>query len=202
LFYILAIKGNSINFGDIYVNESRQLLFTMTNRHKQNCYRFEWPENQNITFSPRVGHLHANCAKDVSITFKASDSKYMKNESINCTLTKITFDVSTNEVKDWDDRMTIIKWVNEIITSQVAPSEVYRPSSGTTSITTTLPTKSQTIKKKVTDTEPEPHYTKLEENLSPLELVVSAKCDYSRYKCSSHVAKFKDTLMFQTRVYE
>ena len=197
-----AIKGNSINFGDIYINESRQLLFTMTNRHKQNCFRFEWPENSYIAFSPRIGHLHANCVKDVSVTFKSPEPKYMKKEIMHCTLTKIAFDVSANEVKDWDDRMTIIKWVNEVVMTQVSTNEVYRPSSATTSINTSLASKPLTIKKKVIDTEPEPHYTKIDDNLQQLELVVAAKCDYSRYKCSNHVAKFKDTLLFQTRVYE
>ena len=35
-----------------------------------------------------------------------------------------------------------------------------------------------------------------------LELFVTANCDYSKYRCKTNVIRFKDTLMFQTRVFE
>jgi hypothetical protein len=36
---VAAIKANSISFGDVYVNERKQLLFTMKNQSKTDCYR-------------------------------------------------------------------------------------------------------------------------------------------------------------------
>ena len=202
-FVLIAIKGDSINFGDIYINENKKLLFTMTNRNKTICYRFEWPENNWLSFSPRVGHLHCNCAKDIAVTFKSSEPKYMKKELINCLLTKITFEHPINEIKDWDDRMTVIKWVNEIVLNNNITNDINRPSSATTSsIIGTHTSKSHTIKKKITETEIEPQYSKYDDSIQSLQLYISANCDYSRYKCSSHVVRFKDTLMFQTRIFE
>ncbi len=60
----------------------------------------------------------------------------------------------------------------------------------------------QIIRKKVVEIEPEPRYIKSEENTQPLELFVTANCDYSKYRCKTNVIRFKDTLMFQTRVFE
>ncbi|RMZ93881.1 hydrocephalus-inducing -like protein, partial [Brachionus plicatilis] len=46
-----------------------------------------------------------------------------------------------------------------------------------------------------------PKFTKSDETIQPLEIFVSANCDYSRYRCKTSSIRFKDTLMFQTRVY-
>ena len=40
---VTALKCNSVSFGDVYINEKKQLLFTMKNISKTDCYRFEWP---------------------------------------------------------------------------------------------------------------------------------------------------------------
>lgn len=257
---VTALKSNSISFGDVYVNDKKQLLFTMKNQSKTDCYRFEWPgvsqltgSNSNmqqtresaaiqsqansidlgaqsqmgnqpvITFSPRIGHLHAGCAKDIKITFKSNETKFLRKELFLCNLTKISFDRPTSEVKDWDDRITLIKWVNEVVMNtqpsglasslnehpiSVAqkfndmnnlPGAVNQSVNGP--ILPTGPSK-QIIRKKVVEIEPEPRYTKSDENVQPLELFVTANCDYSKYRCKTNVIRFKDTLMFQTRVFE
>lgn len=136
---VSALKCNSISFGDVYINDKKQLLFTMKNQSRSECYRFEWPavaatltgmnsnaasgviqasesnlcDNTAVSFLPRVGHLHAGCAKDITVTFKSTDTKILKKELFTCILNKIIFDQPINEVKDWDDRMTMVKWVNE-----------------------------------------------------------------------------------------
>lgn len=60
----------------------------------------------------------------------------------------------------------------------------------------------QIVKKKVVEIEPEPKHVKLDENVLPLELLINANCDFCRYRCRVNSIRFKDTLMFQTRVYE
>jgi len=55
----LVSLSNIINFGEIHLNESRQILFSITNHHQKDSIRFEWPEHSQCTFSPRIGHLHA-----------------------------------------------------------------------------------------------------------------------------------------------
>jgi len=54
----------------------------------------------------------------------------------------------------------------------------------------------------VIEVEPEPRHQRSEEASSPLELFLSATCDYAKYKCRTGSVRFKDTLMLQTRVYE
>jgi hydrocephalus-inducing protein len=232
-----ALKFNSISFGDVYMKEKKQLLFTMKNQSKSDVYRFEWPANQQeqtsaVQFSPRVGHLHAGCAKDITVSFKSSESKFMRKDLHQCALTKILFEQNVNDVKDWDDRVTIVKWINEI----VAPNEPNQTQSNTiqlpqqekqthhninsrmsddaatlTSISLASNTQSNNnnnnkqgiVRKKVVETEPEPKHSKLDgENVQPIELYISANCDYCRYRCKTNAIRFKDTLMFQTRVFE
>lgn len=122
---LAALKSNSIHLGDCYINERKQLLFTMKNLSKSQCYRFEWQQHQGLNFtagntsssdhgitmgalgsfcptvqlSPRVGHLHAGCSKDITITFKSSEPIFLKNELMQCLLTKISFDQPIDEVR-------------------------------------------------------------------------------------------------------
>jgi hydrocephalus-inducing protein len=125
---LAALKSNSIHFGDCYINERKQLLFTIRNVSQTQCYRFEWPHTiglpssnnntitsvnnqtmgaetspvQNATsviqFSPRVGHLHAGCAKDITVTFRSGEARMLRKELAQCVLSKIGFEQPINEV--------------------------------------------------------------------------------------------------------
>lgn len=241
---LMALKCNSISFGDIYINEKKQVLFTMKNQSKSDVYRFEWPmsggtvsshhgsqvaststlanlnnnndasrllaNNWPVQFSPRVGHLHAGCAKDITVTFKSGEARQFRKELIQCLLTKITFEQNVNDVKDWDDKITTIKWVNELITVNNATNASgnsndnarVNDDNGSNGQLTTQQSNKQIIKKKVVETEPEPKHIKLDDSVQPIELFVSANCDYCKYRCRTNAVRFRDTLMFQTRVYE
>ena len=60
----------------------------------------------------------------------------------------------------------------------------------------------RSAKKKMIETEPEPSYTEIPESARTVDLLVTANCDYCKFKCKTETIHFKDTLMFQTRVYE
>ena len=45
---VAALKCNSVNFGDVYVSDKKQILITMKNQSKSDCYRFEWPSSSII----------------------------------------------------------------------------------------------------------------------------------------------------------
>jgi hydrocephalus-inducing protein len=239
---LVAHKSNSINFGDVYINEKKQLLFTIRNQSKAECYKFEWPssaftnqisnnlnsanngssslaeisQNSNnaspISFSPRVGHLHAGCAKDITVTFKTADPKQFKKELISCMLHKIAFEQNVNDVKDWDDRMTTIKWINENVQNNGNTQQnqyinstnenvfLANPRLSTEDVLGFVP--KQSLRKKVIETEVEPKNTKVDENIPPIELFISANADFCRYRCKTNSIRFKDTLMFQTRIYQ
>lgn len=147
------------------------------------------------------------------------------------------------KVKDWDDRMTLVKWINDVVVSTVGSQQQQSNATGghheNAPITTTtgpqashisvrnsivagtmggattaaslappaqtapaVQTVKQIVKKKVVEVEPEPKYTKIEDSVAPLELLLNANCDYCRYRCRVNAIRFKDTLMFQTRVFE
>jgi len=57
-------------------------------------------------------------------------------------------------------------------------------------------------KKKVVEVEAEPTSTEVPESSRAVDLLVTAVADFSKVKCKLDAIKFKDTLMFQTRVYE
>lgn len=61
---------------------------------------------------------------------------------------------------------------------------------------------SRGAKKKVVETEPEPTFTDFPDTSRNVELLVSANADFSKFGCKTESVHFKDTLMFQTRVFE
>jgi hypothetical protein len=206
-------------------------------------------------FTPRLGHLHAGCAKDITITFKSTEPRIVKREIYNCHLTKIHFEQSINDVKDWDDRMKQVRWVNEMAplpasqnqpnVATTAPSNAALPQQTNINVNTSnnlnnslmnlndsinmattttaaggqssLGNHNQTqnqnslsiqtpgrqiIRKKIVEVETEPKHVKSDEPMQNLDLFLSVNCDYSKYRCKTNAIRFKDTLMFQTRVYE
>lgn len=170
----------------------------------------------------------------------------MRYENLRFCSLKISFlTLLFFKVKDWDDRMTLVKWINDVVVSTVGAQQQQSNATGghhenvnAPTTTTTGPqashisvrnsivagtmggattaaslappaqtapavqTVKQIVKKKVVEVEPEPKYTKLEDSVAPLELLLNANCDYCRYRCRVNAIRFKDTLMFQTRVFE
>lgn len=56
-------------------------------------------------------------------------------------------------------------------------------------------------KKKAVLVETEPSHTVLSGSSIALDLVVSSNCNYAKYTCATDRVYFKDTFMFQTRLY-
>lgn len=61
---------------------------------------------------------------------------------------------------------------------------------------------SRPAKKMVIETETEPTHTEQADSSRNVELLVSAAADFCKYECKIESIHFKDTLMFQSRVYE
>jgi len=57
-------------------------------------------------------------------------------------------------------------------------------------------------KKKTIETEPEPVHTEQPESARNVSLFVSANCNYCKYSLKQDQLLFRDTLMFQTRIYQ
>ncbi|KAL3860158.1 hypothetical protein ACJMK2_010318 [Sinanodonta woodiana] len=189
---VAAAKPNLISFGDCYINEPRTLTFAMTNHSKTDSIRFQWSDHPQLKFIPQVGHLHANCSKDMSVTFKSDQPKIMKEQPVLCKITKITFNKPPDQVADWDDRIRTVKWVDVPLS----------PGTESGNKTTSAGMTPRPAKKKVVETEPEPAHSEVLDTTRNFELFVNAVADYSKCKSKIESIHFKDTLMFQTRVFE
>uniref|UniRef100_A0A8C4S4T7 HYDIN axonemal central pair apparatus protein n=1 Tax=Erpetoichthys calabaricus TaxID=27687 RepID=A0A8C4S4T7_ERPCA len=176
-----ANRSDHIYYGDCHVGKPYQETFTMTNRSNADSMRFEWLSDiPQLKFFPQIGHVHAGCTKNVTITFHSDQPITLSAQIVKCKVTKIVFQQPVDQVPDWDTRMRTVKWLDA-----TRESEIQR-----------------TTKKKVIETDSEPAHTVLENTTRELELRVSAVCDYAQFSCKSETIHFKDTLLFQTRVFE
>nr|XP_023493063.1 hydrocephalus-inducing protein homolog isoform X2 [Equus caballus] len=178
--FVAAALIDHIQFGDCHIGNSYNVSFTVTNHSQVNVIRFEWPLLATISFSPQIGHLHPGCAKDVVVTMKSDTPICLKKMGIKGKVSKIMFQLPADQVPDWDDRMRTVKWV-----------DVPRNMPGTF-----------TTKRKVIETDPEPAHTVLEENYRELQLRISANVNFASYQCQTSDVCFKETLIYQTRVFE
>ncbi|XP_039618305.1 hydrocephalus-inducing protein-like [Polypterus senegalus] len=176
-----ANRSDHIYYGDCHVGKPYQETFTMTNRSNADSMRFEWLSDiPQLKFFPQIGHVHAGCTKNVTITFHSDQPITLSAQIVKCKVTKIVFQQPVDQVPDWDTRMRTVKWLDA-----ARESEIQR-----------------TTKKKVIETDSEPAHTAVENTTRELELRVSAACDYAQFTCKSEAIHFKDTLLFQTRVFE
>ncbi|NWI09406.1 HYDIN protein, partial [Crypturellus soui] len=174
---IEAARVDHIQFGGCHVGAPYQVTFTITNHNSVEAMRFEWLASSPFHFSPQVGHLHAGCAKDITVTLKSDVAATFQKQPVKCKVARITFQLPAEQVPDWDDRLRTIKWVD-------ATRGTMRP-----------------VKKKVIETDPEPAHTVLEESVREVELHLSAVIDYAEFKMDTDMIQFKETLLFQTRTF-
>lgn len=211
-----------LNFGDCAISELHQMTFTITNHSSTDPYRFSWPSHPNITFVPNTGHLHPRCSKDIIAEFKASEPVSFQTLSIPCKIVKITFPQPLAQVADWDDRMKIVRWVSKkprkSISSTADEERVASPSKTTkkdSKVDKKTVDKVELVepkpaevpedpsqKLKVVETEPEPANTTIDESARELPLCASATADFASFSCDCEEIVFKDTLMFQSRVFK
>lgn len=84
----------------------------MRNHSSMEVLHFEWPlDGPQLRFSPRVGHLHAGCAKEVVVSFRSDQPVVLSAQAVKCKICCITFQQPIDEVPDWDDRCHTVKWV-------------------------------------------------------------------------------------------
>ncbi|XP_032051538.1 hydrocephalus-inducing protein homolog [Aythya fuligula] len=176
---IEAVRADHIQFGDCHIGKPYQATFTITNRSRAEAMRFEWPAGPPFHFSPQVGHLHAGCTKDITVTLKSDVAVTFRRQPVRCKVARIAFQLPPEQVTDWDDRLRTIKWVD----------------------TTRDQAATWPVKKKVIETDPEPAHSLLERSSREVELRLSAVVDYAEFKLETDAIQFKETLLFQTRTF-
>ncbi|KAK2848119.1 hypothetical protein Q7C36_009801 [Tachysurus vachellii] len=170
-----------VHFGDCHVGRLYQKTFTMTNHSNSEVLRFQWPQGEpHLYFSPEIGHLHARCTKEVTVSFNSEQPIVLTEWVMKCKLCQITFQQPVDQVPDWDDRHRTVKWVD--VEKPLSPQ---RPA-----------------KKKVVETDPEPVHSVVKNSFRELELGISVTCDYAKFECDAEPILFKDTMLFQTRVFQ
>ncbi|NXU58594.1 HYDIN protein, partial [Turnix velox] len=175
---IETARVDHIQFGDCHIGTPYPVTFTITNHSREEAMRFEWLADTPFHFSPKVGHLHAGCAKDITVTLKSDVPVTFKRHLVKCKVAQISFQLP-EQVADWDDRLHTVKWVDA----------------------TRDPAATWPVKKKVIETEPEPAHTVLEKSSREVELVLSAVIDYAEFKLDVDNIQFKETLLFQTSMF-
>ncbi|KAM4614098.1 hydrocephalus-inducing protein homolog [Discoglossus pictus] len=224
---VQAARSDHINFGDCHVGEQYQVTFTMTNHRQEDSMRFEWPSGGPLLFSPQVGHIHAGCAKDVTVTLKSDEIVALSRFLVKCQVSRISFVQPLDKVTDWDDCMRTVRWVDapqppapinprrspqrpisQRRSPQRSSSQHLSPQHPISQVPalqmpiSQSPVSQRRIKQKVIETDPEPAHVVLGEGSRELELLVSAIVDYAQYQAKCDPIQFKDTLLYQTRVYK
>nr|XP_020443912.1 hydrocephalus-inducing protein-like isoform X2 [Monopterus albus] len=179
-------RGNYevLDFGHCHVGFPYQENFTMINHSSSQVVRFEWPPARpHVFFSPQVGHLHAGCSKEVTITFSSNQPLTLNNQPIRCKVCQVVFQEPLDQVADWDDRQRTVQWPSA--SQQSLETQTQKP-----------------VKNKVIKIDPEPCCSVVEGSLWELELRISAVCGYVKFSCNTNNIHFKDTMLYQTRLHE
>ena len=97
--------------------------------------------------------------------------------------------------------MRTVKWIDVNQPGRTTTRGEEGSSSGGKKGSTLVTVRERPTKKKIYETEPEPAHTTLDESAKTLVLGVSATVEYTVCECAVDSIHFKDTLMFQTRVF-
>ena len=140
--------------------------------------------------------------------FKSSQPFSFKSQKFSVEIKKVLFSKPLSQIPDWDDRMKSIRWVKNVQSghSSSRPTTQEKLSgsngeNGDTGAQSKAPVPAIPAKKKVIETEPEPPHSDVENSTREVELIVSAIADFAKYECPIREVNFRDTLMYQTRVY-
>ncbi|XP_068035430.1 hydrocephalus-inducing protein homolog, partial [Anomalospiza imberbis] len=173
-----AVRVNHIQFGHCHIGKPCRRTFTITNHTRTKVMRFEWEADAPFQFSPKVGHLHPGCAKNITVILKSDDSATFRGHLVKCKVTRINFELPRKKVPDWDDQMCIVTWKD---TTRKDPAARWPK------------------KEKVVKIAPEPAHTVMEESSQEVEVYLSAVVTYAQFELNTTMVQFGDTSPFQTR---
>ncbi|KAM3664992.1 hydrocephalus-inducing protein homolog [Ammospiza maritima maritima] len=173
-----AVRVNHIEFGHCPVGKRCRRTFTITNRTLTQAMRFEWDADAPFQFSPKVGHLHPGCAKNITVILRSDVPVTFRRHLVKCKVTKINFELPRKKVLDWDDQMRTVTLKDTMWKDPAARWPK---------------------KEKVVEPVLEPAHTVVQESSQEAEVYLSAVVAHAQFKLSTTVVEFKDTLPFQTR---
>lgn len=85
-------------------------------------------------FVLQVGHLHAGCSKEVTVTFRSRQPVTLNNQSMMFKFCQLDYQEPIDQVPDWDDKRKTMELTSASeLTSETqsqAPMKVLGPGSG------------------------------------------------------------------------
>lgn len=60
----------------------------------------------------QVGHLHAGCSKEVTVTFSSNQPVTMNSQPVRCKVCQVEFQQPLEQVADWDDQQRTVQWLS------------------------------------------------------------------------------------------
>lgn len=208
IFEGLEGEDRELHFRDTVVGRNQTMTFSMKNV-SDSAIRFNWVAQNDITFSPRVGHISRNQMKEITAYFYSEKPLKLNAAKGACQFSKIELVDSTGN--DWDDSKKVVSfvprseieaevnenWSNSEMSHQVTPKSVTPKD--------TIRSKSRMDHDLVKVTSPiaEPPYNIVTAG-KPKELPIKIFAVADNIKCSIDVTdiSFAPTMMFQTRTAE
>ena len=59
-----------------------------------------------------MGHLHAGCAKNITVTLRPDIAVAFKKHPVRCKVARIALQLLPEQVPDWDNCLHTVKWVD------------------------------------------------------------------------------------------
>lgn len=164
-------------------------------------------------FDTQVGHIHAGCSKEVTVTFCSKQSVTLSGQLIKCKICQVQFKEPLDQVVDWDDRKRTVQWLDSPRLTPVTPEPHGKNKVGLLSavhkVMQTLPVNQLALAGtavrsglQVINTDPEPSCTVVPDTQWDLELCIKAVCDYVQFSCITEAIHFNDTMLYQSRIYQ
>jgi len=151
-----------------------------------------------------VGHLHAGCSKEVTVTFHSNQPVTLSSQPMRCDVSRVEFQQPLEQVADWDDRQRTVRWLNP--SAQASGAAPPQPVKNKVNLATADEMEggkslSFTITVELCTQDPEPCCSVVEGSHWVLELRISAVCDYVKFSCDTDAILFKDTPLYQTSLH-
>ncbi|KAI9002678.1 hypothetical protein BC832DRAFT_104056 [Gaertneriomyces semiglobifer] len=163
---------NEITLSDCHIGHRSSATFYIVN-HSNDYLRIAFDETQPFTLKPGVAHIRPKSRKEVTLSLTPSEPCRYDSVPMSMSVAKIKY-ASQPPDSDWDDQAQLVRWA----------ATDYRNSGP----------------KKSIEQLAEPTY----QIVSPLgrrTLLAFAFADYANFACDVNEVKFRETLMFQTRVF-
>ncbi|XP_069735049.1 LOW QUALITY PROTEIN: hydrocephalus-inducing protein homolog [Phaenicophaeus curvirostris] len=176
---IEAVREDHIHFGECHVGMPYSVTFTITNRSRADDMQFEWLQEAPFRFSPEVGDLPAGSSKDITLTLESDVPVTFKRHPLKCWVTRIIAPLPPEQVTDRDERLYTVKGIDDMRD----------------------PSDARLDEEKVMETDSERAHSVQVEISREVELFLSAVVDYANFKLDRHKIEFKETLLFQTKMF-